>query len=416
MKWVHNPVLLLLAAVGTAAACSLAFLTHAPNRLVSGAGISLAEVLTGSPPVLALLGMAGSALLIVASIFLPPRQRTHAGVLAAATALLTGLVWLAARHAAALGGVTGDTGDSGSIARTSFGGAFWVLAAVAWLAAGDAIGRLALAPGLRLLAGALVVAPVVACLAGGLLAPLSLLREYASRRDVFDAALAQHLQLVIASLLPSVLIGLPLGLAVARPGRWGKALRPWLFPVLNIVQTIPSIALFGLLMAPLAWLALQAPLLGQWGIKGVGMAPAVIALTLYSLLPVVRSTAAGLGQVPQPVIDAARGMGLSGRQIFWQVELPLALPVFISGLRVATVQLIGLTVVAALIGAGGFGAILFQGLLGGALDLALLGTVPVVAMALVVDAVLRAAALSLAHAPPQALDRAQPQPTWTPRP
>ncbi|MBC7444095.1 MAG: ABC transporter permease [Polaromonas sp.] len=415
MTGVKNPVLLLLAAIGTAAAWSLAFLTHAPNRLVSGAGISLAEVLSGSPPTLALLGVAGPALLVVAGIVLPPRRSTHAGVLAAATALLAGLVWLAARHAAGLDGDTGDSGGTGGIARTSFGGAFWVLAAVAWLAAGDAIGRLALAPGRRLLAGLLVVAPVVACLAGGLLAPLSLLREYASRRDVFDAALAQHLQLVVASLLPSVLIGLPLGLAVARPGRWRKALRPGLFSVLNIIQTIPSIALFGLLMAPLAWLALQAPLLGQWGIKGVGMAPAVIALTLYSLLPVVRSTAAGLGQVPQPVIDAARGMGLSGRQIFWQVELPLALPLLISGLRVATVQLIGLAVVAALIGAGGFGAIMFQGLLGGALDLALLGTVPVVAMALAVDAVLKAAALSLAHAPSSAISPSQQPTTWTAR-
>ena len=405
MTWVTNQVLLLLAAIGVTAASGLAFLTHAPNRLVSGAGISLADVLAGSSPALALLGVAGPALLVVAGIFLPPRRGTHAGVLAAATALLTGLVYLAASHAAGLGG---------GIARTSFGGAFWVLAATAWLAASDAIGRLALTPGLRLLAGALVVAPVMACMAGGLLAPLSLLREYASRRDVFDAALAQHLQLVIASLLPSVLIGLPLGMAAARPGRWSNALRPWLFSLLNIIQTIPSIALFGLLMAPLAWLAVQAPLLGQWGVKGVGMAPAVIALTLYSLLPVVRSTAAGLGQVPQPVIDAARGIGLNGRQIFWRVELPLALPMFISGLRVATVQLIGLAVVAALIGAGGFGAIMFQGLLGGALDLALLGTVPVVAMALVVDAVLKAAALSLVREP-SAMNRSQQQKTWTAR-
>ena len=405
MTWVTNQVLLLLAAIGVTAASGLAFLTHAPNRLVSGAGISLADVLAGSSPALALLGVAGPALLVVAGIFLPPHRSTHAGVLAAATALLTGLVYLAASHAAGLGG---------GIARTSFGGAFWVLAATAWLAASDAIGRLALTPGLRLLAGALVVAPVMACMAGGLLAPLSLLREYASRRDVFDAALAQHLQLVIASLLPSVLIGLPLGMAAARPGRWSNALRPWLFSLLNIIQTIPSIALFGLLMAPLAWLAVQAPLLGQWGVKGVGMAPAVIALTLYSLLPVVRSTAAGLGQVPQPVIDAARGIGLNGRQIFWRVELPLALPMFISGLRVATVQLIGLAVVAALIGAGGFGAIMFQGLLGGALDLALLGTVPVVAMALVVDAVLKAAALSLVREP-SAMNRSQQQKTWTAR-
>ena len=405
MRWVKNKVLLLLAALGMAAAFGLAFLTHAPNRLVSGVGMTLAEIAVSAPAggyqTLALLTLIGPALLIVAGIFMPPWRSTHVLVGVAATAMLTGLVVLAAHHASLLALDAADpaTGLSSSIARTSFGGAFWVLAAIAWLAASDAIGRLKLEPGLRLLASAAVIAPVVVCIATGVLAPLSLLKEYASRRDVFDAALAQHVQLVLASLLPSVLIGMPLGLAAARSGRWMNALRPLLFSTLNIIQTIPSIALFGLLMAPLALLAVQVPLLGQLGIKGVGMAPAVIALTLYSLLPVVRSTAAGLGQVPQPVIDAARGMGLSNRQIFWKVEVPLALPIFISGLRVATVQVIGLAVVAALIGAGGFGAIMFQGLLGGALDLVLLGTVPVVAMALIADALLKAAALSLVHAP-----------------
>jgi osmoprotectant transport system permease protein len=122
----------------------------------------------------------------------------------------------------------------------------------------------------------------------------------------------------------------------------------------------------------------------------------VVALTLYSLLPIARSTAAGLGQVPQPVIDAALGMGLTAPQIFWKVELPLALPIFLSGLRVATVQVMGLAMVAALIGAGGFGTLMFQGLLSGALDLVLLGVVPVVALALVIDAALRAVTLLLA--------------------
>ena len=398
MKWVKNQVLLLLAVVSFVAASNLAFLTHAANRLVSGTGISLADIAANLPAdghsAFLLLTVAGPALLLVAAIFMPSRRSTHGLVAAAATALLTGLVVLAARHAAGLA-----SSPNAGIARTAFGGAFWVMAAMAWLAAGDAIGRLNFTPAARLLASALVVAPVVACLAAGVLAPLSLLKEYASRRDVFDAALAQHVQLVLASLLPSLLIGMPLGLAAARPGRWMNAMRPLLFSSLNIIQTIPSIALFGLLMAPLALLAVQLPLLGQWGIKGVGMAPAVIALTLYSLLPVVRSTAAGLGQVPQPVIDAARGVGLSKRQIFWKVEMPLALPVFIAGLRVATVQVIGLAVVAALIGAGGFGAIMFQGLLSGALDLVLLGTVPVIAMALAADALLKAAALSLVRAP-----------------
>ncbi|MGH8848951.1 MAG: ABC transporter permease, partial [Polaromonas sp.] len=275
--------------------------------------------------------------------------------------------------------------------RTSFGGAFWLLAALSWLVATDAIQRLALKPAYRLLAGAAVIAPVLALLAGGALNQLSLLKEYANRHEVFNAALVQHVQIVVASLLPALVIGVPLGIASVRRNR----LRPPLFAVLNIIQTVPSIALFGLLMAPLALLAASVPALAQWGIKGIGLAPAVIALTLYSLLPVVRSTAAGLSQVPQPVIDAALGMGLTQRQIFWKVELPLALPIFLSGLRVATVQAIGMAMVAALIGAGGFGAIMFQGLLSGALDLVLLGVLPVVAMAVVVDALLKAITLAL---------------------
>ncbi len=103
----------------------------------------------------------------------------------------------------------------------------------------------------------------------------------------------------------------------------------------------------------------------------------------------VRSTTAGLEQVPASVVDAARGMGLSARQIFWKVEVPLALPVLLAGLRITTVQAIGLTTVAALIGAGGFGAIMFQGLLSSAIDLVLLGVAPVIALAVVADAVFK---------------------------
>ncbi len=119
------------------------------------------------------------------------------------------------------------------------------------------------------------------------------------------------------------------------------------------------------------------------------MAPAVIALMLYSLLPVVRSTVAGLDQVPRPVVEAAAGMGLTRAQVFGKVELPIALPVFLSGVRIAAVQAVGLAVVAALIGAGGLGALVFQGLASGALDLVLLGVIPVIALAVVVDAAFR---------------------------
>jgi osmoprotectant transport system permease protein len=196
--------------------------------------------------------------------------------------------------------------------------------------------------------------------------------------------------LVVAALVPPLLIGIPLGVAAHRVQAVGRAV----FPILNVVQTVPSIALFGLLMAPLA--ALGAMLPGS-GISGVGPLPAVIALTLYSLLPIVRNTAVGLDGVPAPVREAARGMGLTPRQIFLRVDLPLALPVFLSGLRITVVQAVGLAAVAALIGAGGLGAIMFQGLFANALDLVLLGAVPVILLAVAADALLSIGIAAATH-------------------
>lgn len=384
MGLVKNRVLAVLAVAGLGAALGLPFVTHAPNRLVSGTGIMLAQIVggaAGGPFWLALL----SALLLVASIFMRPTRGVHVAVWLAATLLLSSLAALAAQQATQL------AGEASAIARTSLGGAFWILAALSWLAAADALGRLALPPLWRMLGAGAVLAPLALLLAGGAFHDLSLLKEYANRRDVFSAALWQHVQIVLFSLLPALLMGVPLGIASSRM----RALRGPLFAVLNVIQTVPSIALFGLLMAPLALLAASVPVLAQLGVKGIGMTPAVIALTLYALLPIARSSAAGLSQVQPAVIEAAQGMGLTPWQIFWRVELPLALPVLLSGLRVATVQTIGMAVVAALIGAAGFGALVFQGLGSGALDVVLLGVLPVVAMAVAVDAVLKALAMAL---------------------
>jgi len=229
---------------------------------------------------------------------------------------------------------------------------------------------------------ALLLGALALLLAGGALDALSLLKEYAQRQDVFQAALWRHLQIVGTTLVPALLIGVPLGLAAARRPRLAQPL----FAVLNLIQTVPSIALFGLLIAPLARLGQAWP---GWGLQGIGLLPAVIALTLYALLPIVHGVVSGLQQVPATVIEAATGMGMSPRQRFRQVELPLALPVLLSALRLTTVQLVGLAVVAALIGAGGLGAIIFQGLLSSALDLVLLGVLPVVALALAADAAFR---------------------------
>ena len=164
-----------------------------------------------------------------------------------------------------------------------------------------------------------------------------------------------------------------------------RNLRQALFPVLNVIQTIPSIALFGLLMAPLAWISLQMPALGRAGISGVGIAPAVIALFMYALLPIVRSALAGLEQVPAEAVNAARAMGMSAGQLLWQVELPLALPVLLIGARTAVVQTTGLAAVSALVGAGGLGQIMFDGLFSAANELVILGVIPIVLLAMLAD-------------------------------
>lgn len=196
------------------------------------------------------------------------------------------------------------------------------------------------------------------------------------------AALAQHLTLLFGAVLPALVIGVPLGIwcyfSTARQGA--------IFSLLNVIQTVPSVALFGLLIAPLAALVTAFPWLGTLGIAGTGMTPALIALVLYALLPLVRGVVVGLNQIPRDVLESARAMGMSGTQRFLHVQLPLALPVFLRSLRVVMVQTVGMAVIAALIGAGGFGALVFQGLLSSAIDLVLLGVIPVIVLAVLTDA------------------------------
>lgn len=381
---VRNRVALLLVAAGLAAAFGLPFLSHAPNRLLSGQPIALASVVVG-PRLFVLI----PGLLVAASPFLPQRRPVQVVVAGSAAALLLALVWLAGSEAARLA----ETAPRA--ARISLGSAFWALCGCLGLILHDQLRRLSPALVLRSTIAALVFLTIGVLLAAGVLAQLSILREYAAHRDLFAAALLRHTLIVVLALLPAVLVGVPLGLAAERRQR----VRGMLFPALNLIQTIPSIALFGLLIAPLSALAAAVPALGAAGIGGVGVAPAVIALMLYSLLPVARGAAAGLASVPAAAVEAARAIGMTRRQVLWRVEMPLAFPVILAGLRIAAVQSIGLTAVAALIGAGGFGAIIFQGLFANALDLVLLGIVPMVALALAVDTMFALAIAASARVP-----------------
>lgn len=372
---IHNQVLLVLVILATAAVATSGFVAFAPNRLVSGQPMPL----WGAADRIWIAGIAVLALILLAACVIRPTRPLH-HVTAISAGLLLLLVLAAAGEAART-----LAASAPAAARISLGAAFWTLAACAALAVGDALQRLGAGIAVRTAAVIAIIAGAALLAGAGAFNALSIAREYESRRQVFADALVRHLILVGASVGAALAIGVPLGVAAAkRPQLQGPT-----FAMLNVLQTIPSIALFGLLIVPLSALAAALPQLTALGIGGIGVAPALIALVLYALLPVVRNTAAGLAGVDPAAVEAGRGMGLTGQQIFWQVELPLATPVLLAGLRIVTVQAVGLAVVAALIGAGGLGTFVWEGLGQYAVDLVLLGALPAIFLALAADFVLQ---------------------------
>jgi osmoprotectant transport system permease protein len=186
-------------------------------------------------------------------------------------------------------------------------------------------------------------------------------------REIFQGTL-EHIWLVAIAMLLAVLIGVPLGIIVAK--------RPWLSkPILggaNIAETIPSLALFGFLL-PVPWLGARSDRL------------AIAALALYALLPIIRNTAEGITGVNPAVREAARGMGMTERQILLKVEMPLAASTILAGVRIATVLTIGIATIAAAVGAGGLGEFIFRGLAMVNNPLILAGAIPAALLALGAD-------------------------------
>lgn len=355
---------------------ALGFVGFAPNRILSAKSVALWQA--ASPHFLAIIG--AGLLLMIAGAFGWPRRLADGMVLVGAIAILLAVFAAAGEAATALVAEAGSAS-----ARISLGGAFWAIFATSALAISEALGRMPIGTATRILYGAAILVAVALLAAGGWFNDLSLVHEWANRRDEYAAALGDHVTLVATSLAISVAVGVPLGVwATLRQGASGT-----IFTILNLIQTIPSIALFGLLIGPLTALSEAIPGLREIGVRGIGFTPAVIALVLYGLLPIARNTEAGLRGVPRSSVDAARGMGMTPFQIMTRVSVPLALPALLAGLRIVTVQTIGLGVVAALIGAGGLGSFVFLGIGQTAMDLVLLGALSVILFALVADALLR---------------------------
>jgi osmoprotectant transport system permease protein len=422
-----NPITLLGGTLGVVAML-LPWLSLKPNRLLAGQGVGLTEV--ASP--FGYLALAAWVVVLI-SAFLPKKIRPWLSSIAVALALLFASLYMGSGTAALVL-------ESGQNARVSPSSGTWlgILAFYISLFGLSRESRFGFLPSL---------AVIIFVFFSGTFNGLGPWLEYAQARDVFGHQFLRHMLLSLLSVVLAALLGFPLAVWAVRSKRVGGVI----LAAVSFMQTVPSVALFGLLLPPLAWLGRSVPLLyavlfaglllvlgfilqrlTRWqisqafsllgafmgglllsivlfqlsigearpltlsssladaGVRGIGAAPALFALSLYALLPMVINTVVGLNNVPESVKDAARGMGMSQRQVFWRAEVPLALPFMFEGLRSSLVLTFGLATIAALISAGGLGFFILRGVEGSVGDLILLGAVPVVVVALLLDLLVRA--------------------------
>jgi len=369
---IEDRVLFLLGLAALLALGLCGFLTLAPNRLARGTSLALRQMSLPSALILTALALS----LIGQAIKSPARLRLPLGLMTAAGLFYACLL-------AAGFGATASIDPNLPAFRVSLGAAFWITLSCATLAILHLLQEAGTSLFKRAGVAVLLTLPFFALAYGGIFDVLSLAREYETHRAALAQALCDHLAMVGIGLALTLLIGFPIILLLRRH----TPMQGFVYSGLGVIQAIPSIALFGLLIAPLSSLVAHMPALASLGISGTGRTPAILALVLYCLLPLVRNGVTGFTSVPDDVLDAAKGLGFDKGQRLWTIELPLALPALLSGLRVVTIQAIGLASVAALIGAGGLGTFIFQGIGQYALDLVLIGALPIIGLALIADLV-----------------------------
>lgn len=354
----------------------LPFVSVAPNRLVTGHNLSALQALG---PVLALAVGAPWAILGLLSLGNRRSRWFASGRGVAAAAGIVVALWAADLAAAA------QLPAEGPYARISVAGGPWIVAFLAYAVILSARRELEGDRWPRSVVTLLAPVALGVLLVTGRLSDLGVIVEYHNQQAKFWSE--AWIQLVVsgAAIVIAVVLGVWLGLlAFSRR----SAERP-VFAAVNLFQTIPGLAMIGLLIGPLAALANAVPALRSLGVGGLGWAPLLIALTLYALLPIVRNTFEGLRAVPRSAIDAGLGMGMSSGQLMRKVQLPIARPVMFTGVRTSSVQTVGNATLGAFVGGLGLGFFVVQGLAEQATDLILLGSIGIVALALLVNAVMR---------------------------
>lgn len=368
-----------IASSGAVAALLFApFGTVRAFRLAAGTSVSLFGAL---PALLALVPLA--LWLAAGALSLGGVSRTRGAALARGLSASAAVVSLLALSNVAARRVLPGSGD---FARYSLGAGVWlsIFFAVTLVIAS----RRETGAGTWRAALVVATAPlgVLALVLSGRLSSLGMAAEYRNVAEEFWLWGGQHLLYASVAMGVAIVVGVGLGIvAFLNPG-----LAQPVFAATSVVQTIPSLAMIGVLAVPLGF-AGQVPLLRSLGIGVLGWAPVVVALTLYALLVIVRNTYAGLSAVPEPTVDAGRGMGMTDRQLLGKVELPLASPIVFSGMRTAFQQTIGNATLAYFVAAGSLGRPIFSGVSQQADDLVLLGSVALVTLALTIDVVLRGA-------------------------
>lgn len=342
-----------------------------PNRIASGDRFTAYEFIGW--PVLVI----GAGFLLIALLSITTSKWKGPMTVLLGAVLLTALLYFMGEA-----GQEAATGSSSIRVTLSMG--FYILLVMVYLLFGHVMARKDPYLNLEKALSLLIFFTLALLVYRGIFDEFSILKEYQIKKNQFVDSFITHLFLSLGSVTFGSLVAIPLGYLAYRK----KNLESAVMVPLSIVETIPSLSLFGILLVPLASLG-RIDFFRALGISGIGWAPAFVALSLYTLLPIGRNTLVGFSTVGRDVIEAAQGMGMSRKQIFRKIEFPLALPIIITGVRIALVQTIGGAVLAGLVGGGGLGTFVFLGLAEASPDLVLLGVIPIVLLTLTMDKVLK---------------------------
>lgn len=371
MRKIKDKTLLLLSSIGTAAFLFMNLVEFKPNRIAKGAKYSSFNFLGALAIIILILWL----VLMVLSLY----EKSYKNILVFifTSLLLISLFW-------SIQFKLGDYIAGNTAARVSFSSGFYLQIFCVYLLFSTYTQRIKKYKAIKFLGFLSIFLILLYFMRSGKLDGLSLVKEYSIKKTQFYDNLRIHGILTLGSVITGVIIAVPLGfLAYSKKKLEGKIMVP-----LSIIETIPSLSLFGIFLVPLSKLGNLA-FFDAIGVSGIGWAPAYLALSLYTLLPIGRNTLTGFYSVEKDAIEAAKGMGMSKSQIFKKIELPLAFPVIFTGIRIALIQTIGGAVLAGLVGGGGMGTFVFLGLGEASPDLILLGVLPIVFFTILLDYILR---------------------------